>query len=204
MKIITTRFVLNLIFLVCISKASERSDQDIENYYRNFNISNRSSTNEDVLRIANKISLLNAIMHGSLRIIYNNNTPIVIMPHYESSAENLVERLVLTDFRLLAKSVLDEKNINPLISGEENKRNSIEAKYYLYLEKLDEFKQFKEATDLTDVNIKKKDISIIKHNRQELLTALKSGTIEQIESAISKPVTIKTSATSEKKKCDLQ
>lgn len=202
MKIITTSFALSLFFMA--SNASEPFDKDLENYYRNFNLSKTFVGKEDVLRITNKISLLTAIMEGSLQVIYHHDNPIIVLPHYESSADNLVEKLILTDFMLLARSVLDEKNSNSFISGEENKRISIEAKYHLYLAKLAEFKQFKEATDLTDVNIKKKDISIIKNNRQELLTALKSGTIEQIESAISKPVTIKTSATSEKKKCDLQ
>lgn len=204
MKLFSTMALVCAAGCTTMTPLHASEDKLVEEYYRTHNVPH-SNQKDEVLRTANKISLLTAIMDGSLQIIYNNNNPIIVMPHYESSADNLIEKLVLTDFRLLVATVLNEKASRSSAAKEENIRNSTEVKNAIYLEKLEEFNHFEKATDLLEAPVKKKEIELIKQNRQELLTALKSGTLAQIENAIKKPVSIKKSdLMTEKKKCGLQ
>jgi hypothetical protein len=203
MKLLTTMALLCAAsYITTTIHASE--DKSLQDYYQTYHLIATEKEGE-LLRPTNKISLLKAIMQGSLQIVYNNNNPIIVIPHYESSADNLIEKLVLTDFRILVATVLKEKNGSFYSSLEDNKRQSIEVKNAIYRELLEEFSEFEKATDLAQAPMKKKEIELIKQNRQELLTALKSGTIAQIENAIKKPVCVKKSnLQNEKKKCDLQ
>lgn len=204
MKLLTTMALLCAASYSTVTTVDASEDKLLTDYYQKYNLL-PAEKKDELQRTSIKISLLTAIMQGSLQIVYNNNNPIIVIPHYESSADNLIEKLVLTDFRILVDTVLKEKNGNFYSSFEDNKRQSVEVKNAIYREKLEEFSEFEKAVDLAEAPVKKKEIELIKQNRQELLTALKSGTITQIENAIKKPVCVKKgNLQNEKKKCDLQ